>query len=493
MLSRGMKNKDIQFFFNRPDRPVNSGRISTIGSGTYANSRDIESASEEAVTTFISSQTKVPQSNSVGIAQNDPVGESTIKNLFAQGADGIWRLTVGETDAHECKLNFGMKHPGAWLRAVAALANNSGGYLFFGVHDKDDIGPSGEDLSHAVAGMNTVEFEKLDPASLAMRIKSVFDPTPRFTTKIIEVDTKRVGLIYVEKHASRPVIATKADHNIGEGDIFYRYPGQSTRIKYSDLRAMLDARDNESRSQILPMVERLLQLGPKNAMVADLATGILGDGKTTIRIDPDLVERLTFVKEGEFKETQGSPTLRLIGNVQVPNLGKKAEANRGLLRRSDVFDAFLDQTAPEAPENYIRFALENGQGEWYPLHYFSKLAGMSRTELIEFIKGTDGTESRKTTYIKWVQPGAAYHRASGRPAAILSAIENGKLPAIATALEASHTAQAIEAWPSNKEVDQKVVFGLLRKCMTQLAGTTSISFARRAIGRIDELLYSDRA
>ena len=28
MIARGMKNKDIQFFFNRPDRPVNSGRIS---------------------------------------------------------------------------------------------------------------------------------------------------------------------------------------------------------------------------------------------------------------------------------------------------------------------------------------------------------------------------------------------------------------------------------------------------------------------------------
>lgn len=26
MISRGMKNKDIQFFFNRPERPVNTGR-----------------------------------------------------------------------------------------------------------------------------------------------------------------------------------------------------------------------------------------------------------------------------------------------------------------------------------------------------------------------------------------------------------------------------------------------------------------------------------
>ena len=30
MLVRGMKNADIQFFFNRPGRHVNSGRITNI-------------------------------------------------------------------------------------------------------------------------------------------------------------------------------------------------------------------------------------------------------------------------------------------------------------------------------------------------------------------------------------------------------------------------------------------------------------------------------
>ena len=33
MLQRGMANRDIQFYFNRPDRPVNNGRISEIKAG----------------------------------------------------------------------------------------------------------------------------------------------------------------------------------------------------------------------------------------------------------------------------------------------------------------------------------------------------------------------------------------------------------------------------------------------------------------------------
>jgi len=47
MLTRGMKNKDIQFFFNRPERPVNSGRISTIGSGSYSNAAKVPLATAE--------------------------------------------------------------------------------------------------------------------------------------------------------------------------------------------------------------------------------------------------------------------------------------------------------------------------------------------------------------------------------------------------------------------------------------------------------------
>lgn len=52
MVERGMKNRDIQFFFNRPDRAVNSGRITGIGDGTYSNSVAIARASDDEVEAF---------------------------------------------------------------------------------------------------------------------------------------------------------------------------------------------------------------------------------------------------------------------------------------------------------------------------------------------------------------------------------------------------------------------------------------------------------
>lgn len=494
MLARGMKNKDIQFFFNRPDRPVNSGRITGIRDETYGPSKSIAPAPSDVLDAFLVQHNGTTDVAAVVIpaavqpTPPDPLDESLIRKLFAKGKDGVWRLSVGETDSHECKSNFGMKHAQAWLRAIAALSNNSGGYIFFGVNDKGADG--GND--HAVIGMKTDEFKKVDPAALAKRVKAVFDPTPRFKTTIIAIDGKSVGVIYVERHESRPVIATKQEGDkISEGDIFYRYPGQSTRIKYSDLRAMLDARDKEARAQILPMVEQLLRLGPQRSLVADLEEGTLGDGKTAIHIDEALIDKLTFIKEGQFDEVDGAPTLRLVGEVQSVDAPVTTKTELGLLTRTSLLDAFLDQTNPESPDLYIRFAVEVGQGEWFPLHYFSKLAGMSHAQLVDFIASTSGTASRKATYTGRVQKNAAFKKATGKPKAILAEIMAGNLPTVSNAQEASHVGQAIEALPDGFKFDRDAILDLLKQCLSILTGKSTVSFVRRAICRVDELLYAD--
>lgn len=421
----------------------------------------------------------------------DPLSVDVIKKLFSKGEDAVWRLAVGETDSHECKTSFGWKHASSWLRAIAALTNNAGGYIFFGVHDKGTLGDKGEDLSHAVVGMKSDEFAKMDPAEVTKRVKSVFDPTPRVQTSLLSIGDATVGVIYVEPHQSRPVIATKTDgHDVREGDIYFRYPGQSARIKYSDLRALLDARDRDARAQILPMVERILQRGPQRTMIADLVEGTLGDGVRAIQLDAALVEKLTFIKEGEFSEVAGAPTLRLIGDVERLGYAGPVKTKLGLLTRANVISAFLDQTAPDDPEQYIRFAIEVGQGEWFPLHYFARLAGMSRVELLDFINASKGTTHRKATYSVRVQPDAAFKPVVGKPKALLELLIARMPIAVVDAQEASHAAQAITALPSGFNVNKYEMMWLLKQCLALLEGRSTLSFARRAVCRVDELLFS---
>ncbi len=228
-----------------------------------------------------------------------PAGVAALKAMFAEDKSaGCWRFRHGESDQHECKEGFGFKHSDKWLRAIAALANNKGGYVVFGVRDKTIVSEKIAEDSFKVVGLESDEFENADPVQFTKRLKTTFDPTPLVEAASLEIGGKKVGILRIHQHASRPVIALKNEgQQVKEGDIYFRYPGQSSRIKYSDLRAILDDRDQVARAQILPMVEKLLSLGPRDAMVADLAKGTLVDGKHTLVIGEDLLERIKFIRE----------------------------------------------------------------------------------------------------------------------------------------------------------------------------------------------------
>ena len=85
MLDRGHRNQDIQFRFNRPDRPVNSGRISGIRSGSYGNAAAIPAASASELDAFLAGARSASTMQSVTPAITEPVDE--VAGLFAQGAE----------------------------------------------------------------------------------------------------------------------------------------------------------------------------------------------------------------------------------------------------------------------------------------------------------------------------------------------------------------------------------------------------------------------
>ena len=123
-----MKGKDIQLFFNRPDRSANSGRISDIKTGKYSNSALISPAKDKELDAFLNSFNGTDVSASISVSKAEvvmslddgPTGEHTLNSLFEKGSDNTWRFMHGDSDQHECKENFGFKYSPKWLRAVAA-------------------------------------------------------------------------------------------------------------------------------------------------------------------------------------------------------------------------------------------------------------------------------------------------------------------------------------------------------------------------------------
>ena len=490
MLARGMKNADIQFFFNRPGRHVNSGRITNVADGTYSDSASIPAATDEALNAFLavrSPSTDVP-AVTLGPATGvtDPVSETALRVMFAKDAAGDWRLSSGEADTVECKNSFSLRHAAPWLRATAALANNRGGYVIFGVADKDEGGVC------KAAGLTSTEFRDADPGKIAERLQSAFQPTPRTGKAILEIDGRLIGFLHVDRHESRPVIATKNDGGSGEikeGDIFHRYAGASRRISYGDLRAMLDEQDLRTREAILPMVQRLLELGPDRAMIADLAAGKLTDGKTSIELSEEFVERLAVIKEGEFQEQSGSPALRLIGDVKA---AAPVTVKRGIITRDDMRTAFLADKLDAEAIDYVRVAVEMSGSDWLPVRYFALKAGMSREQLLAFIEKSPGPPKQKALCRQRLSsPDQAYSEAKGPSLAIRKKLETGDAVALNTSKIVRAAAQAVQALGRPLCTDPAPLRSLLAQCL-KLAVAAEDQFAktmvRRAVARLDELL-----
>lgn len=102
MLARKMPNKKIQFYFNRQDRSVNSGRISGIKQGSYG--AEVQQASDCALSVFFENFA-LPELTAPSIvietkpsAPPDAMDESLLQSFFAKDADGIWCCTVGELE-----------------------------------------------------------------------------------------------------------------------------------------------------------------------------------------------------------------------------------------------------------------------------------------------------------------------------------------------------------------------------------------------------------
>ncbi|MFQ6549889.1 ATP-binding protein [Aestuariibius sp. 2305UL40-4] len=473
MAARGMKNKDIQFFFNRPDRPVNSGRITGIKDGSYSDSSRIGAASDGTLDAFLKSfkatgvtaSVAVPGSGPSSVPESGPMVEATLAAMFAKDTGGVWRFKFGESETHECKQDFGFKHTGKWLRAVAALANNSGGYIVFGVKDKKVTGGKVDPESYKVTGLKGADFVNADPADFTKRIKSTFDPTPEVETGVLEIDGLKVGIMFVHQHGSRPVIAQKGDGDqVKEGDIFFRYPGQSARIKYSDLRSILDERDRQSREQILPMVEKLLQLGPRDAMVADLADGILSDENRSIVIGEDLLDKIKFIREGEFDEKKGESTLKLVGEVQAVD-GAGAVLRKGFATPADLIRNFLNGTSPYDPKDYVRCAVEVSNGAWLPMHFYGEKAGLDRQGLADFIHTTKAPAKRKETYAdRALGKNSPYQKAGGAALDFLAKIKGGDKPEPKTPQVAADVARAITGLEDKPELSLEDLLSLLGDC-----------------------------
>jgi len=193
-----------------------------------------------------------------------------------------------------------------YCRSLVGMSNNKGGEIIFGIKDRP----------RALNGLQNDKFENCDPNKINQLLSTYFSHELYWATETIEIHDKLFGRISVEEAKIKPIVCTRNYKNIlKEAAIYYRYRGETKEICYPELATILQEERDKEKALWLKHVEKIGSVGPQNIHIIDTFNGEISTGQGKIILDKSIADQLKFIKEGEFSEKKGSPTLRLVGEV----------------------------------------------------------------------------------------------------------------------------------------------------------------------------------
>ena len=241
--------------------------------------------------------------------------EAKIKKLLTN-VDEKGYLKRRESSTTEFKENFNLGNFPKYAKTMAAFANKDGGIIIFGVKDspREPIGLK-----------NPQKFNEIKQEKITQFLLEHFAPEIKYELGTIAIDYKIFGYLFTYPSDEKPVICKKdKDQEIKSGEIYYRYRGQSKKIEYAELRKIIQEYREKERLSWMKLIEKIAQVGPKHIALVDLLNGAISTSEikgTQLIIEKnllnDLKEKVKFIEEGHFSETEGEPTLKIIGEVKT--------------------------------------------------------------------------------------------------------------------------------------------------------------------------------
>jgi len=273
------------------------------------------------------------------------------------------RIYHREGQELEFKESFNFAGLAEYLRDFAAFANNRGGYMVFGVTDSPR---RARGLSANARDM----FDRIDLARISGFLIDLFSPEIRWEQMIVHVGGKPFGVFYIHKAAQKPIIARKdegKDQLIKSGEIYYRYGGRTQKIQFAELESIISHRIRRNNEDWLGLMERIGRVGPSRAAVLDTESALLGrQDSQVLVVDEALAEKLQFVREGQFDQINGEPTLKLVGDVVPVDRVEVVRREKEHLTKAYPLSAMEVVTAvkkalPQAKQNEIWEAIKENE------------------------------------------------------------------------------------------------------------------------------------
>ena len=321
----------------------------------------------------------------------NPLSLEILTGIFRTSPKEPSRIINREGTTIEFKESYNHGNMTQYFKAMAAFANNNGGYILFGVGDRPRrlLGLKDKSLN---------QFEELKVEEFTKALLDYFSPEIKWDHCTFEFRDMSFGVIYVYPLTRKPCICKKhydtqsTKYSLKEGDIYYRYGGRSERIRYTELFSIIDeVRQNEER-QWINFAKNAVRIGVSNAALLDLNTGCLSGSSGSIVLDEDLLQKIAFIQEGKFVETNGTPTLRLIGDIKEISTGRVivTETSKKIIRAiepSDIVRSFLQNQTVDEPLEYVKRICSASSAN-YPLYFFLQQAEATISDALFLVQKT---------------------------------------------------------------------------------------------------------
>ncbi|HVA15008.1 MAG TPA: ATP-binding protein, partial [Stellaceae bacterium] len=485
LATKRWSKQDIHAHFSHPERPINQARISQIASGKmYAT---VATATDGQLTAFLENYHDRATAYKSFI-ERDPLHPIAAAQILRVKSGKPPVIDLGENEWTEFKEAFNWNSRAAYARTMAGFANNRGGYLLFGV----------KDASKEIVGLKSKNFASFDPAKGAIYLGEHLAPSLRWDMRVLTLGGVEVGAIYVWPAAEKPVVCLKNYDELKAAEIYFRYVGSSSRIMYPELMQMLAERDRRVEQKWMQAVRRIQRIGVDNAAILDPRTGKVAGPAGTFLIDERLVPKLNFIREGQFTETEGAPTLRLIGQLEPvrPVIDDAlARTEHVSINERELIEAFLEERAVPDPGAYIR-QLCHVQPLWLPVYYYILLSAKTVVDALDLLKlEPTSYPARRKRQCERLAKGQAPPRTS-------SATNKGARDRL-LAKEKFDVEKAVDATAflkglrtlSAEELDRDLVMPLMRQCFTRYHGVNAelTSEIRYAAAHLDHELFRPSA
>jgi hypothetical protein len=273
------------------------------------------------------------------------------------------------------------------------------------------------------------------------------EPMPRVERGACELDGLTIGALYVHKETDGPVIISKTDQELRQGTVYYRYPGESRAIEPAEFRKLLAARDNKIRQESGSNISRLLNLGPRAAVVDIASTG---------------AEATKIVREG--------------------------------IDEADVLRNFIRQETVAFPLAYLLRSCSTARS-WLPIFYYLRLSGIGVADAIQMIsdRETSYVARKRDLLARLRGEKTALTRASGRVAIALERLKAGDYSAPADSRGAADIALAMTSL-RNDVLELSKLLNLLRNIIDIVREDKKVkvdiwSSVYKAAAHLDELYF----